>query len=181
MNKKKILPILGTVLVLLLLTAVPASAKPSWIAVEAIEILCEYQVGEFWVEGDMYYERGSIQTGYKIPLTEGDPFPLGIYTNEVNLNLNLATGKGKGYGAAYFDAEGEGGYFAGWWQGRLIEYQPGIWIVPKSHAATRGTSEIADWWTKSKSYTIDPSEYAGMCDGADPVGVMYLELRYKEP
>jgi hypothetical protein len=181
MNKRKICTIVGILLVLLLLTVLPTSANPNWISVEAIEIFCSYEIGEFWVDGDMYYERGSIQTGFKIPLTEGDPFPLGEYVSEVNLDLNFATGEGKGYGATYFDAEGDGGYFVGWWHGTLIEYAPGIWISPKALAVTKGIDDIAGWRTKSKAYAIDPAPYAGMCGGADPVGVMYLELDYKQP
>ena len=161
MNKKRIPSTIGILLVMLFVSTIPASANPNWISVDIIEVFCTYEVGEMWIDGDMYYERGSVQTGFKIPLSDDDPFPSGTYTNDVNLNLNLATGEGTGYGEARFDPDGGGGAFVGWWHGTFTEAQPGVWLVTKALANTEGIGDAEGWRTKGKSYSIDPSPYAG--------------------
>ena len=182
MNRKRLLSMAGVLLIMLLISTIPASANPNWINAEIIEIFCDYQTGEWWIDGEMYYERGSIETGYKIPLSDDDPFPNGTYIVDVNLDLNLATGEGNGFGEAYFypeDSE-EGNYFVGWWHGAFYLVD-GVWIIPKSHSNTDGVGDLEGWRTKSKSYLLDPSEYAGYCSGRDPFGVQFLELDYKKP
>jgi hypothetical protein len=76
---------------------------------------------------------------------------------------------------------GEGGALVGWWHGIFTQTESGAWLVSKAHANTDGIDGLEGWRTKGKSYSIDPSPYAGMCDGNNPFGVSYLELDYKQP
>jgi hypothetical protein len=181
MNKKRIPGLVGLVLILLLVSTIPASANPNWIRVDVVEVFCTYEVGEAWVEGDMYYERGSVETGFKLPLSDDDPFPYGTYTVDVNLALNLATGEGTGYGDVRFDPDGYAGAFTGWWHGTFYQTQTGAWLVKQAHANTDGVGDAEGWRTKGKSYSIDTSPYAGMCGGYDPFGASFLKLDYKQP
>jgi hypothetical protein len=170
------------VLVLFIVTVIPADAKPRWVSVEVIEVFCEYQIGQVWVEGDMIYERGSTFSGFKIALSEQDPFPEAEVTLELNFDLNQATGQGRGFGDGFFQPAGVQGRFDGRWQARMVELAPNIWLSPKGHAWTHGTGTLKGWRTKGVSYPVDPAPYAGMCPGgANPLQVRWASLDYKSP
>ncbi len=182
MNKKRIPGLVSLVLILLLVSTIPASANPNWVRVDIIEVFCDYQTGGWWVDGDMYYERGSVETGYKIPLSADDPFPTGTYTIDVNLDLNFATGQGIGYGDVRFDPDGYSGAFIGWWHGTFYnDTQTAAWLVKQAHANTDGVGDAEGWRTKGKSYSIDPSPFAYVCGGDIPFGASFLDLDYKQP
>lgn len=184
MNKRKLFIIAALLVMLLAFTIMPASAevKPNRIYVDVVEVFCEYHVGTAWVdEQGVYHERGSTEVGFKIPLSDEDPFPYGEFLVEVNLDLYMANGNGFGYGDVLFSPDDSDGDFNGWWKGILVEAFPGVWLVSTAHAGTTGTGELEGWSTIGYSYSIDPTPYAGMCEGGDPFGVSLLHLTYKPP
>lgn len=176
MKIKKLISMGSLVLIALMLIIAPASARATRIDVEAFELKCAYDPGEVWMSNGIYHARNGLQTGPRISLTPGDPVgAIAEIESIVNLNLNMKTGEGNGWGT--FTTEN----FEGTWNGKLIEWMPGIWVISGKSVGYGISPEFEGWELRVKWESIDPSAFPGACDGADPVSALYAQATYLIP
>lgn len=176
MNTKKLLTTGILMLIALVLTIVPASARTTKIEVEAIQVNCSYAPGVFWVSDGIYHTRGGLQSGPRIPLSPEDPIQeLESVYSTFNLNLNLKTLKGNGWGS--FTGEG----FEGIWNGKLTGNEQGIWDIEGQSIGHGISPEFEGWELRIEWESIDPDPYAWACDGATPARVNHSNVTYLIP
>ena len=180
MNTKKLLSVGILALIALVLIIVPVSARTTRIEVEAIQVNCFYETGDMWVVDGIYHERGGLQSGPRIPLSDEDPIQeLDLVYSEINLNLNLKTLKGNGWGS--FTGEG----FEGIWNGKLTGYEQGAWWDIEGQSIGHGViPEFEGWELRIEWKSIDPAhyaDYAEYCDGATPARVNHSDVTYLIP
>lgn len=176
MNRRRILIVGALMLLALMLMVIPVSASATRIEVEAFEIKCLYDPGVENISDGIYHARDGLQQGYRLPLSPNDPIDEKMeLENTVNLNLNFKTGKGNGWGE--FVSEN----FAGTWTGKLIEWMPGIWLTSGKSVGYGISPEFAGWELRVEWDSIDPSQFNGMCDGANPVSATYAQATYLIP
>ena len=175
MNTKKLLSVGILALIALVLIIVPVSARTTRIEVEAIQVNCFYETGDMWVVDGIYHERGGLQSGPRIPLSDEDPIQeLDLVYSEINLNLNFKTLTGNGWGS--FTGEG----FEEIWNGKLTGNEQGIWDI-KGQSIGHGIGEFKGWELRIEWESIDPAPYAWACDGATPARVNHSQVTYLIP
>lgn len=172
MRAKKFLLMGG--LTLLVLIIAPISASATRIEVEAIEIKCSYDPGEEWISDSIYHARNGSQTGPRIPLSPEDPIGEIVEINST-VNLNLKKGEGNGWGTFTSDN------FEGTWNGKLTEWMPGIWVISGKSVGHGYTSAFYGWELRVEWQSIDPSDFPGACEGADPVSALHSKATYLIP
>ncbi len=143
MDRRKMLMIVSLILLSLLLIIIPASATSEKISVDSYEVYCTYEQDPgVWWEGNVLHERGSVQTGFRIPLSEEDPIQGADYYTLVNVNINHNTYKGTAFGTFVSTPEGMNGTIEGTWTAKLYRLAPQVWPVSEGRAVGHGTGDL---------------------------------------
>lgn len=174
MNKRYLLAII-TIAILVLLIAIPASAKSDKAVYEYYEVYCTYTPGDSWWEGQVYHLRGSIMEGVRIPVDEESPIQIGSLRIEINQNLNVLTGEGTGSGKFVLDIHEANGSIRGTWHGKFIPVGPELWIFDPDIPARSVGHGVGDLFGLKTMTTFNnllpdqiPEEYQGVCQDGTP-------------
>lgn len=152
---KFVILLIGTLLVV-----IPASANPNQIIVDSWEVYCTFEQYDTWWEGNVLHERGSVQTGFRIPISIEDPIAAADYTTIVNSNVNHNSFKGTAFGTFVSKPEDYSGTMEGTWSAKLFRLAPAVWPVSEGHAVGHGTGDLEGWKVMTEfSSLLDYSEF----------------------